>query len=79
MKNFEPKISITNLNIVFADTGNHFWSIKNIQIIYLSPENITLNTGENYLKTMIRDFTGNAIKEQEKSDNLNNFEIVANW
>lgn len=69
MENFEPvpkKISIANL---FFDTEKHFSSIEKILIIFNNPEKIELVTDENYLKTIIRNLTGNAIKALEKTEN----------
>ncbi len=69
MENFKPNPKKVSINSLFTDTENHFSSIENIKIIFENPHNIQLITDENYLKTIIRNLTGNAIKILEKSKN----------
>ena len=69
MENFKPqpkKIAITNL---FEDVKNHFSSEERIKISFENPQNIQINTDENYLKTIIRNLTGNAIKALKEIEN----------
>ena len=69
MENFEPQPQNITVDSLFTDTAKHFSNIDNITITYLNPENIKLFTDENYLKTIIRNLTGNAIKALEKTAN----------
>lgn len=69
MENFEPQPKKLGVDSLFSDTAKHFFSIENITITYNNPQNITLFTDENYLKTIIRNLTGNAIKALEKIEN----------
>ena len=54
---------------LFFDTAKHFSSIDDIIITYNNQEKIELYTDENYLKTIMRNLTGNAIKALEKTKN----------
>lgn len=67
MENFKPqpkKIAVASL---FGDTKKHFSGEENVNITFEDPEDIVLNTDENYLKTIIRNLTGNAMKALEKT------------
>jgi signal transduction histidine kinase len=71
MKNFQPypqNIAIANL---FEEMQKHFSSTENVDISFETPQNIILNTDENYLKTIVRNLTGNAIKALDKTSNGN--------
>jgi len=69
MANFEPQLKNVAVDTLFNDTKKHFLNEENIKIIFENPENLHLNTDENYLKTIIRNLTGNAIKALEKTQN----------
>ena len=69
MENFTPQIRNVAIATIFDDTKNHFLSEEKVKIMFENPENIHLNTDENYLKTIIRNLTGNAIKALEKVEN----------
>ncbi|MBJ2123228.1 ATP-binding protein [Flavobacterium sp. IB48] len=69
MENFKPQFRKTEIAVLFEETKNHFSSIEKIEIIFENPENIILKTDENYLKTIIRNLTGNAIKALDKTQN----------
>ena len=47
--------------MLFDDVANHFSVYSNISIVYVNKENISLFTDEDYLKTIIRNLTANAI------------------
>lgn len=61
MENFKPLPKTISVNSLFEDTKKHF-SGEEIQITFENPDNIVLTTDENYLKTIIRNLTGNALK-----------------
>lgn len=69
MENFEPHPQKVPIEILFEETQKHFSGNENIQLSFENPENIILNTDENYLKTIIRNLTGNAIKALDKTPN----------
>jgi len=62
MENFKPQPNLLEINQIFEELKNYFLSEKNIQIIFENPQNIQLKTDENYLKTIMRNLTANAIK-----------------
>lgn len=67
MENFKPEFKKVYISSLFDDIKNHFSSEEKIKISFENPENIWVDTDENYLKTIIRNLTGNAIKALEKS------------
>lgn len=69
MENFKPHFKEIPAAIIFKEIQQHFSSIENIDISFENPENILLNTDENYLKTIIRNLTGNAMKALDKIEN----------
>lgn len=62
MENFKPHPQEVVLQSVFEDTLKHFSSEDRVLIAFENPQQISLNTDENYLKTIVRNLTGNAIK-----------------
>jgi signal transduction histidine kinase len=69
MENFKPHFKEVSVAVVFEEMQNHFSGVENIVILFEDQNNIILNTDENYLKTIIRNLTGNAIKALEKTEN----------
>ncbi|RXR35467.1 HAMP domain-containing histidine kinase [Flavobacterium piscinae] len=69
MENFKPQPSQVSVNSLFEDTQKHFLSTEQIRIEFENPNNLKLFTDENYLKTILRNLTGNAIKALEGIEN----------
>ena len=69
MENFKPQPATIAISSLFEDTKAHFSSEERVQIIFENAQNIQINTDENYLKTIIRNLTGNAIKALDKIEN----------
>ncbi|WP_456312778.1 tetratricopeptide repeat-containing sensor histidine kinase [Pseudomonas shirazensis] len=69
MENFKPHLQKIEIADIFEETKKHFESVEDIKLSFENPENIVLNTDENYLKTIIRNLTGNAIKALDKTSN----------
>ncbi|MFT3795009.1 tetratricopeptide repeat protein [Flavobacterium sp.] len=69
MENFKPQPTNIAVRSIFDDLQKHFSSVENVKIIFENPENIKVFTDENYLKTILRNLTGNAIKALEKTPN----------
>ncbi|WP_300565807.1 HAMP domain-containing sensor histidine kinase [Flavobacterium sp.] len=69
MENFEPHPKNVYIKSIFTDTENHFSSNEKIELLFEYADDIQLFTDENYLKTIIRNLTGNAIKALEKTQN----------
>jgi signal transduction histidine kinase len=67
MNNFEPQPKTIFVKSLFEDTQKHFESEEKVKFTFENASNIKINTDENFLKTIIRNLTGNAIKAM-KSD-----------
>ena len=61
MENFKPQPKNVNVNQLFDDTKKVFSGYHKISFEYHNPQNIELFTDENYLKTIVRNLTSNAI------------------
>lgn len=62
MENFKPQPQKLEIAQLFEDTKRHFSSVNDIQFVFENTGNLVLTTDENYLKTIVRNLTGNAIK-----------------
>lgn len=62
MQNFAPQPKNVFISAIFNHTSKHFISESKTKIVFENPQNLTLFTDENYLKTIIRNLTANAIK-----------------
>jgi signal transduction histidine kinase len=69
MENFKPQPKDTLIADLFNDTRAHFSVEKKVKIIFENANNIQINTDENYLKTIIRNLTENAIKALDGIEN----------
>ena len=69
MENFKPQPQKIFVFSLFEDIKNHFDSEESVIISFENPNNIEINTDENYLKTIIRNLTGNSIKALITIDN----------
>ncbi len=61
MENFKPQPKKVSINQLFDDTKKVFSNYQNIEFEYLNPDNIEVFTDEDYLKTIVRNLTSNAI------------------
>ena len=61
MENFKPQPKNVLVEQLFLDNKKVFSGYQNIKIKYQNPENIEIFTDDNYLKTIIRNLTNNAI------------------
>ena len=69
MQNFKPELKKLSVNSLFEDTQKHFESQESVKIIFENSESMQLISDENYLKTILRNLTGNAIKVLAKTQN----------
>ncbi len=69
MENFKPQPKNVAVNQLFEDTQKAFSGYHKIKFEYLNPANISIFTDENYLKTIVRNLTSNAIKVSTDSQN----------
>ncbi len=69
METFEPHFEMIEIEQLFIDLKTNFDSFNSIEINYLNPNKITINSDLNYLKTIMRNLTYNALnvlKENSK-------------
>lgn len=71
MQNFKLDIDKVRLNLLFADLMQHYNIEGEEKIVVDIPDDISLMTDENYLKTIIRNLTSNAIKATNNIENSN--------
>ena|SRR6218665_3374499 len=71
MENFKPQPKKIYISTLFDDIQTHFSAEESIRISFENTENLQLNVDENYLKTIIRNLTGNAIKALQEIDHPN--------
>jgi nitrogen-specific signal transduction histidine kinase len=69
MDNFEPVAQNIAINSLFLETKNHFESEENVQLLFENCDKTTLHTDQNFLKTIIRNLTSNAIKALKETNN----------
>ena len=69
MDNFVPQPKNIVIASLFEDTQKHFSSEDRIKISFENKDNIQITTDEDYLKTIMRNLTGNAIKALEETQN----------
>ncbi|MEH6679745.1 MAG: ATP-binding protein [Sediminicola sp.] len=61
MENFRPEPTKVAVDQLFEDTKKVFSGYRNILFEYHNPDSIEIFTDENYLKTIVRNLTSNAI------------------
>lgn len=68
MQQFKPVIEPLQVQAVFNDLKAYFVSEERVIVTVESEENLTLLTDINFLQTILRNLTANAIRALEKSD-----------
>ncbi len=69
MEHFAPHYMTISVNKIFDDTAKHFSSEEKVSMVFENFQDITILTDENYLKTIIRNLTGNSIKALQNTKN----------
>ncbi len=69
MKNFTPSRKDIPVELLFDDIQKHFAGTAGIEFRFDAPEAFNLHTDEHYLKTIMRNLTGNAIKALSGTQN----------
>lgn len=69
MENFKPEFRIVTVEALFEGIKRHFSTHDNTIILFRNPENISFSTDPNYLETIMRNLTGNALKALESTPN----------
>ncbi len=67
MENFEPNLKQVSINSIFEDLEKYFYG-SDIEIVFENPQHLEIFTDENYLKTIMRNLTQNALKATELID-----------
>ncbi len=69
MANFKPQLKQIEVSKLFDDTKKVFSGYLKIKFEYQNPDNLEVFTDENYLKTIIRNLTSNAINVFTTTEN----------
>ncbi|MDH4471926.1 MAG: HAMP domain-containing sensor histidine kinase [Fluviicola sp.] len=69
MENFKPVPANIQLSNLFNDIKQHFQSEERVRFEFEVEQSLHVFTDENYLKTILRNLTSNALKALEKSEN----------
>ena len=69
MENFQPQPEKVDLDLVFSDLAKHFSDVGNINLVFENLADIVIFTDENYLKTILRNLTANAVKALVNTQN----------
>lgn len=67
MEHFRPRPDPIQLQILFEELKKHFSGTPRISFEFENLAQIIVNTDENYLKTIMRNLTSNAVKALEKT------------
>lgn len=62
MENFKPEPKKIPVEEIFTDVARFFSGKENITVVFENQQNIELFTDDNYLKTIMRNLTSNAVK-----------------
>ena len=69
MENFKPEIKSVAVNDLFSYLEKFFATTENVQFTFNNPQNVLVNTDENYLQTIMHNLTANAIKALKNTPN----------
>lgn len=68
MDNFSPEIKTVFIKDIFKDIEENFSWVENIEFRFDFPENMSIATDQEYLKTITRNLTNNAVKVLEQKE-----------
>lgn len=69
MENFEPQLKQIKVDDLFNDIQKYFDSEQNVVLKFENEDDVELFSDGNYVKTIMRNLTGNAIKALKITDN----------
>lgn len=69
MENFEPQFKPVSVESIFEELKGLVSDMSVVHISYNNPENLIITTDENFLKTIIRNLTYNAVKALDQVEN----------
>jgi signal transduction histidine kinase/tetratricopeptide (TPR) repeat protein len=61
MANFGPKLAVVSVDTLFESTKNYFLNAGQVSFHFQNLENLALKTDKDYLKTILRNLTANAV------------------
>ena len=69
MENFKPHLQKLSVDSLFDDVQKYLSVNEKVPISFENPDGVTLFTDENYLKTILRNLTSNAVRALQKTEN----------
>lgn len=69
MQGFTPEFTSVPITKLYKDTFDFFSYDENIPIVYHTPSDLKITTDENYVKTIMRNLTANAIAALQETEN----------
>ncbi len=69
MQQFKPSYELVKIETLFEGLKNQFITTENVEIAFENQLIVPVKTDANYLKTILRNLTSNAIKALEKTPN----------
>ncbi|MFT3795016.1 tetratricopeptide repeat protein [Flavobacterium sp.] len=69
MEHFSPQFDEVHAMDLFVYLQNHFAGFETVEMHFEDLQNVKIHTDEHYLKTILRNLTGNAIKALEGTEN----------
>lgn len=68
MDHFSPEIKKVFIRDIFKDIEENFSWVENVEFRFDYPENMSISTDQEYLKTITRNLTNNAVKVLEQKE-----------
>ncbi|RYD76008.1 MAG: HAMP domain-containing histidine kinase, partial [Sphingobacteriales bacterium] len=69
MEHFKPQLKTIPVERLFKHIQNNFPGNSNLQLRFANPQNLDVNTDEDYLKTIMHNLTANAVKALHQNSN----------
>ena len=69
MENFKPQFKNVRVEELFDELQKQFGGLDHISLNFKNSENITINTDQDCLKTVLRNLTSNAVKALQNTSN----------
>ncbi len=67
MQNFRPQTKTIEVETLFSYIRKFFSGVSDVQFSFDNPQSLTVTTDEDYLKTIMQNLTGNAVKALKKT------------
>ena len=69
MQQFKPEIKDVSVNELFDNIKKYVTGVDNVSFIFENPDELSLKTDKDFLKTIMRNLTANAVKVTSDLDN----------